>query len=79
MRYRPRDFVLTTLSISFFLIAMQAQHQLASIKAVGNDIMINTADGKGRVMLDGDQDLKAVINGLVQENKDLKVAKALFG
>jgi hypothetical protein len=60
MSYRPRDVVLTALSISFFLMAMQAQHQLASIMAVGNDVMINTVNGKGRVVVDGEQDLKGL-------------------
>jgi hypothetical protein len=38
--------------------------------------MINTVNGKGRVVVDGDQDLKAVISELVQKNKDLEVTKA---
>jgi hypothetical protein len=75
MSYRPRDVVLTALSISFFLIAMQAQYQLASIMAVGNDIMINTANGKGRVVVDGEQDLK----GLFEKISSLEVCCLLLG
>jgi hypothetical protein len=73
MHFRPKGAVLVAVSLYFILLALPAKLQLASIKAVGNDIMINTVDGKGRVVVDGDQDLKAVINTLVQENKDLKV------
>jgi hypothetical protein len=74
MLFRPKGAVLVAVSLYFLVLALAAQHQLASIMAVGNDIMINTVGGKGRVVIDGDQDLKAAINALEQENKDLKVS-----
>jgi hypothetical protein len=53
------DIFIVSLSISLLLLSMQAQ-QLASIMAVGNDIVINTVNGKGRVLVDGNWDLKGL-------------------